>query len=64
MNRDASRGEDWPWIVWVDYGSEGWKPRGCETETDALLFIEGGNFGSPVVLTRRRRLLSEDEPEA
>lgn len=53
-----------PWIVWADYGSEGWSPKGFSSETDALAFIEGDNYGHPLTLTRRRRLLSEDEPEA
>lgn len=54
---------DSPWIVWINYGLEGWSPRGFNSEAEALVFIESGSVGAEVCLTRRRLLMSEDQPE-
>jgi hypothetical protein len=55
MDSDAAK----PWIVWVNYHSEGWAPTGFDSEQAALDFVENGP-SQPVVVTRRRVLASRD----
>lgn len=31
-----------PFIVWIDYGCEGWKPRGCDTLGAAHEYVASG----------------------
>lgn len=43
-----------PYILWVDYGTEGWKPRSFDTAQEAIEEILTGACigGEPVVLTK------------
>jgi hypothetical protein len=42
-----------PLLVWIDYGSEGWHPRGFETEEQLREWIlDSGNYGNPFIVTR------------
>lgn len=42
-----------PYILWINYGCEGWSPKGFDTPEEALAAIMGGmSFGSEVVLTK------------
>ena len=38
-----------PWIVWVDFGYEGWNPNGYDTIQEA---VKHESYGSPKVITR------------
>jgi len=61
MAQDGEATADKPFVVWTDYGLEGWKPRGFEELRDALDFMQGGTTFK-VVLTRRMRLQADDWP--
>ena len=39
------------WIVWVDYGYEGWAPNCFATEEEATRAILAGDFSGPTVIT-------------
>lgn len=42
-----------PYLVWTDYGMEGWQPKGFDTKVEALAWIGEGGHGHPVVVTQR-----------
>lgn len=43
-----------PYILWCNYGLEGWAPRGYDTEQAMVEAIaEGLTHGNPFVITRR-----------
>lgn len=46
---------DKKYIVWVDYGYEGWNPTGFETLEEMEKYIIGGRdtYGNERVFTRR-----------
>lgn len=44
-----------PYIVWTDYGYEGWRPKLYETLEEALDDIQNYNYG-PCVLTTLLKL--------
>jgi len=53
--------------VWVDYGSEGWQPRDCATDAEAVAIILGGNLSGRIRVTRDVSLglaPAEKEPRA
>jgi hypothetical protein len=41
---------DQPYIVWVDYGYEGWHPTGFKTLKEA---VEHKSYGSTSVITKK-----------
>jgi len=41
-----------PYILWVDYGMEGWKPRSFDNPEEAITAILYGEFCNRVVLTK------------
>jgi len=41
-----------PYILWTDYGCEGWQPSSFDTAEEAVREILIGGFGNPVVLTK------------
>lgn len=45
MSRDVAG----PYIVWRDYGCEGWGPRSCATAAEALYVKESGDVITRVV---------------
>jgi len=49
------------YIVWVDYYSEGWAPRGFDTEAEVIEFIEGGGYGQPMVITKPLNIGLKDD---
>ena len=40
------------YIVWMDYGSEGWRPRYCTSWDEVLTEINGNNAGQEWIITR------------
>lgn len=49
-----------PFIVWLNYHTEGWRPRGFSTEADAIDFILGDAGGDSRILTRALTLRAEE----
>ena len=45
-----------PYIVWVDYGQEGWSPHGFPSEKAALEYVQYGALSATWVLTRRMEI--------
>lgn len=42
---------DYTYIVWIDFGSEGWSPKPADTEEDVLdVIAELGQYGYIVTL--------------
>ena len=53
-----SKAAESPYVLWLDYGSEGWQPKGFEIPDEVLEAIaEGYTHGMPFVITRRLDLV-------
>ena len=49
-----------PWILWINYGYEGWQPRTYDTAEEAIEDIPYYSNGSPVQLTKRVDLIPKE----
>lgn len=59
----ADKGPDAPYVIWIDYGSEGWSPKGYDTPEEVLDAIASGDtHGHPFVITRRTHLSITEMP--
>ena len=52
-----------PYILWTDYGSEGWSPRSYDTQEDMAKAILDYPTGSPVVATKRLDLIFSERKD-
>ena len=49
------------YLLWVDYGSEGWFPYDFDTLEEMLAYIRDGVSG-PFLTTKRLDLIIREEP--
>jgi hypothetical protein len=49
----------YPYILWINYGSEGWKPDYFNTLREALL---APKFGSEFVITKQINWIAQEIP--
>jgi len=50
---------NYEFLVWIDYGTEGWSPHGFDSLEDAVAFMQTASSESRV-LTRRMVLTARD----
>jgi len=49
------------YTVWVDYGSEGWRPNDFETEQECIQYIiDGKVIGSKIRVTEQRKIILQE----
>ena len=52
-----------PFVLWRDYGSDGWQPEVFQTRAAMLAAVESGQtYGSRFLMTRRMELRADDVP--
>lgn len=49
--------EEYEYIVWVDYGLEGWKPKAAHSLEYLEHIVRYETYGCPYIITRPRTLL-------